>query len=116
MNQKVKDYYKIREYCSQFNSYQIYDYLFFVGITNIKNDIKEDDLLFLMDKCSEVSGEYTDPIEVGQSLASEVFEEKNITLEQLKSLTADEFNAWYNDGREVGNSIQIEQLDEKEMD
>lgn len=113
MNKKIADYKQIKEYCAKFDEYQIYDYLYFIGITNVNPDISDEDLLLLMKKCETLSGEYTDPIEVGQSLANEVFEEKNITLEQIKKLSVDEFYSWYNDGREIGNQIEIE---DKEME
>lgn len=113
MKDKIKIYKTIKEYCASFDDYQIYDYLYFIGITNVKEDISDEDLIIIMEKCDAVAGEYTDPIEVGQSLANEIFEEQNITIEQLKTLSVDEFYDWYNNGREIGNRLEIE---EKEME
>ena len=56
-----------------------------------------------------MSGEYTDPIEVGQSLANLIYEEKSITIDKLKTLDAERFNDWYIDDREVGNELEKEQ-------
>lgn len=89
----------------------IYEFCYYLGITNVKEDIKNKDLMVLLDKCSELNGEYTDPIEVGQSLANAVYEEKSITIKQLKKLDADKFNEWYIDGREVGNDLELEEME-----
>lgn len=112
---KIDDYKKIKEYCAGFDEYQIYDYLYFIGITNVKEDISDDELLLLMDKCAELSGEYIDPIEVGQSLASEIYENKSITIEQLELLSLDDFYDWYNNDRELGNKLKIEESEEKSL-
>ena len=66
------------------------------------------DLEILLDKCEELRGEYTDPIEVGQSLANAIYEDKSIKINQLKNLDCEKFNDWYIDGREVGNELEIE--------
>ena len=78
-------------------------------LTYVKEDINDKDLEILLNKCSELSGEYTDPIEVGQSLADLIYEEKSITIDKLKTLDAERFNDWYIDGREVGNELEKEQ-------
>lgn len=108
---KIEDYKKIKDYCANFDDYQIYDYLYFIGITNVKEDINDEDLLLLMDKCEQVCGDYTDPIEVGQSLANEVFEEKSITIEQLRNLTIDQFYDWYNNEKDLGINIKIDEME-----
>ncbi|MBO5095742.1 MAG: hypothetical protein J6D28_00955 [Bacilli bacterium] len=112
MNTMISDYKKIKDYCASFESYDIYSYLYFIGITNVKEDIKDEELLLLIEKCNSLGGEYTDPIEVGQSIANEIYEEKSITIEQIKDLSIDQFYSWYNDGREIGNNLD---LDEREM-
>lgn len=112
----IEEFNKIKEYSASFNNYNIYDYCFFIGLTNVKENIPNDELELLIKKCGEVHGDYTDPIELGQSLANEIYTEKNITIDDIKSLTVDEFYNWYNDGREVGNPIEIDSLDEREID
>lgn len=86
----------------------IYDFCYYLGITNVKENISNKDLDVLLDKCDELRGEYTDPIEVGQSLANAIYEDKSITMNQLKDLDCEKFNDWYIDGREVGNELEIE--------
>lgn len=116
MNTMISDYEKIKDYCASFETFDIYSYLYYIGLTNVKDDIPADELLILIEKCNSLGGEYTDPIEIGQSLANEIYTEKNITIDDIKSLTVDEFYNWYNDGREVGNPIEIDSLDEREID
>lgn len=70
----------------------------------------------MIEKCNVLGGEYTDPIEVGQSLANEIYEEKSVSIDDIKLLTIDEFYNWYNNGREIGNSLEISSLDEREVD
>lgn len=113
MGNKIKDYRKIREYCSNFSTYNIYDYSYFIGLTNVKEDIPDEDLLLLIDKCCEIGGEYTDPIEVGQSLANSIYEDHDITIEQIKNMTCDQFQSWYSNGREIGLPLEIEQETEE---
>lgn len=112
MNAMISDFKKIKDYSASFETYDIYSYLYFIGITNVKEDIKDEDLLILIEKCNSLGGEYTDPIEVGQSIASEIYEEKSITIDQIKELSVDQFYDWYNGGREIGNNLEI---DEREM-
>ena len=49
-------------------------------------------------------------------LANEIYEEKNVSIDDIKQLTIDEFYNWYNNGREIGNSLEISSLDEREVD
>lgn len=111
----IEEFKKIKEYSASFDNYSIYDYCFFIGITNVKNDIPDEELELLIKKCSEVHGDYTDPIELGQSLANEIYQEQNITIDDIKSLTVDEFYDWYNDGKELENPLEIDSLDEREV-
>ena len=113
MNTMISDYEKIKDYCASFETIDIYSYLYYIGLTNVKDDIPADELLILIEKCNSLGGEYTDPIEVGQSLANEIYEEKSITIEQLKELSVDQFYDWYNGGREIGNNLK---MDEREID
>ena len=100
LKQLAKEFYK--------NDCNIYDFCYYLGITNVKENISNKDLDILLDKCDELRGEYTDPIEVGQSLANAIYEDKSITINQLKDLDCERFNDWYIDGREVGNELEIE--------
>lgn len=115
MSDRIKDFQQIKDYCSNFDSFYIYDYLYYIGITNVEENISSEDLDFLIDKCSQLGGEYTDPIEVGQSIASSVFN-GDVSLEQLKKLSVDDFYDWYNNGRELGNELKIESEEEKEYE
>ena len=86
-------------------------YIFLVLVfylQDVKENISNKDLEILLDKCEELRGEYTDPIEVGQSLANAIYEDKSIKINQLKNLDCEKFNDWYIDGREVGNELEIE--------
>lgn len=105
----------LKELEKQFYKYDcnIYDFCYYLGIKNVKENISDKDLLILLDKCSELSGEYTDPIEVGQSLAHEIYEEKSIKINELKRLNIDKFNEWFDSGREIGNKIDMEEEYEK---
>lgn len=100
----------LKQLAQEFYKYDcnIYDFCYYLGLTNVKENISNKDLEILLDKCEELRGEYNDPIEVGQSLANAVYEDKSITLKQLKELDAERFNDWYIDGREVGNELEIE--------
>lgn len=100
----------IKQLAKEFYKYDcnIYDFCYYLGLTNVKEDISNKDLEVLLSKCEELRGEYNDPIEVGQSLANAVYEDKSITIKQLKDLDANRFNDWYIDGREVGNELEIE--------
>lgn len=104
----------LKELSKVFSKYDcnIYEFCYYLGITNVKEDISNKDLLVLLDKCSELSGEYTDPIEVGQSLANEVYKERSITIKQLKNLDTDRFYDWYLNGREIGTNLNLD----KEME
>ena len=106
---------KIKKYCASFENFNIYSYLYYIGLTKIKEDISKEDLSVLIEKCSELGGEYTDPIELGKSLANEIYQKNNVSIDDIKSLKIDEFYNWYNDGREIGNSLEIESLDEREV-
>ena len=101
----------LKELSEVFNKYDcnIYEFCHYLGITNVKEDVNDNDLIILLDKYEELNGEYTDPIEVGQSLANIIYEDKTITLERLKSLDPDRFNEWYINGREVGNQLEMEE-------
>lgn len=116
MNTIIFDYKKIKEFCESFENFNIYNYLYYIGLTNVKEDISNEDLTILIEKCNVLGGEYTDPIEVGQSLANEIYEEKSVSIDDIKLLTIDEFYNWYNNGREIGNSLEISSLDEREVD
>lgn len=101
---------KLRQLAKEFYKYDcnIYDFCYYLGLTNVKENISNKDLEILLDKCEELRGEYTDPIEVGQSLANSIYEDKSIKINQLKNLDCEKFNDWYIDGREVGNELEIE--------
>ena len=105
---KVNELKKLAKEFYKYN-FSIYDFCYYLGLTNVKEDINDKDLEILLNKCSELSGEYTDPIEVGQSLADLIYEEKSITIDKLKTLDAERFIDWYIDGREVGNELEKEQ-------
>jgi len=100
----------LKKLAQEFYKYDcnIYDFCYYLGLTNVKEDISNKDLEVLLSKCEELRGEYNDPIEVGRSLANTVYEDKSITIEQLKNLDTDRFNDWYIDGREVGKELEIE--------
>ena len=100
----------LRQLAKEFYKYDctIYDFCYYLGLTNVKENISNKDLEILLDKCEELRGEYTDPIEVGQSLANAIYEDKSIKINQLKNLDCEKFNDWYIDGREVGNELEIE--------
>ena len=100
----------LKQLAKEFYKYDcnIYDFCYYLWITNVKENISNKDLDILLDKCDELRGEYTDPIEVGQSLANAIYEDKSITINQLKDLDCERFNDWYIDGREVGNELEIE--------
>lgn len=100
----------LRQLAKEFYKYDcnIYDFCSYLGLTNVKENISNKDLEILLDKCEELRGEYTDPIEVGQSLANAIYEDKSIKINQLKNLDCEKFNDWYIDGREVGNELEIE--------
>ena len=115
MSNRIKDFQNIKEYCDNFDSFFIYDYLYFIGITNVIEDMSEEDLNFLIDKCSSLGGEYTDPIEVGQSIASSI-DDGDVSIEQLKQLSVDEFYDWYNNGRALGDNLTMERDDDREYD
>lgn len=106
LRQLAKEFYKFD--CN------IYDFCYYLGLTNVKENISNKDLEILLDKCEELRGEYTDPIEVGQSLANAIYEDKSIKINQLKNLDCEKFNDWYIDGREVGNELEIE-MEREEM-
>lgn len=110
---KIKVLKELREVFCKYDC-NIYDFCFYLGLTNVKEDIKNKDLIVLLDKCNELAGEYTDPIEVGQSLANAVYEDKSITIKQLKKMSSEKFNEWYIDGREVGNELELDK--EREME
>lgn len=100
----------LKELAKEFYKYDcnIYDFCYYLGLTNVKENISNKDLEILIDKCNEISGEYNDPIEVGQSLANSLYVDKSVTIDQLKNLDCENFNDWYIDGREVGNKLEIE--------
>ena len=112
----IESFKKIKEYSASFDDYNIYDYCFYICLTNVKNDIPKEELELLIKKCSEVHGDYTDPISIGQLLANEIYEEKNITIDQIKSLSVDDFYDWYNNGKELGNPLEIDDIYEREVD
>ena len=41
---------------------------------------------------------------------------KNITIDQIKSLSVDDFYDWYNNGKELGNPLEIDDIYEREVD
>lgn len=100
LKELAKDFYKYD--CS------IYDFCYYLGLTNVKENISNKDLELLINKCNEIAGEYNDPIEVGQSLANSVYVDNSITIDELKKLDCEKFNDWYFDGREVGNVLENE--------
>lgn len=102
----LEDFKIIEKFCNSFKSFDINNYLYYIGITGIKKDIKNEELLSLMNLCDKFCGEYTDPITVSESLAYEVFEAKNISLEELKKISTDNFYEWYENGRTVGHPIE----------
>ena len=105
-NKRIKDFQNIKEYCNKFDTFSIYDYLYFIGITNVIEDMPEEDLNFLIDKCSSLDGDYTDPIEVGQSIATSI-EDGDISIEQIKHSSVEEFKRWYYDSREFENDLTM---------
>lgn len=99
MKNKIYDYKKIREYCDKIEEFHIYDYLYFIGITNVKDDLNDKEILDLMEIISSVCGDYTDPITVAQDLTSSVYVDNYVTLEQLKKIPAEEIINMYYDGK-----------------
>lgn len=108
----IKEFKTIKDFCDRFEEFNIYNYLYYIGITSVKEDISDKDLLLLINKCSELSGEYIDPIELGYSLADAIYD-NNLNIEYLKKLSVDDFYDWYNNGREIGQKLII---DEEEKD
>lgn len=103
---KLEDFKIIKDFCSKFDGYNINDYLYYIGITSIKEDINQEDLFTLMEICNKFCGDYTDPIVASSALAYEVFESKNITLEELEKLSTDKFYEWYENGRTCGYALE----------
>ena len=54
MSNRIKEFQNIKEYCNKFDSFSIYDYLYFIGITNVIEDMPEEDLNFLIDKSATI--------------------------------------------------------------
>lgn len=103
---RLEDFKIIKNYCNSFKNFNINDYLYYVGITSVKEDISPDELDTLIDLCDRFCGDYTDPIVASSALAYELFEANNITLESLKNLSTDEFHEWYDNGRTCGQALE----------
>lgn len=50
MNTIISDYKKIKEFCESFEKFNIYNYLYYIGLTNVKEDISNEDLTILIEK------------------------------------------------------------------
>ena len=100
----------LKQLAKEFYKYDcnIYDFCYYLGITNVNENISDKDLEVLIDKCNELNSEYTDPVEVGQSIANLIYGDECIAIDQLKNIDVDSYNNWYIDGREVGNKLEIE--------
>lgn len=96
---KIQNYEKLREYCDEIEDFDIYDYAYYLGITSIENDIPESNIIDLIKICSEVSNNYSDPIEIGKSLAESIYHFKYLTLEQLKRIPANDIYDMYFDNK-----------------
>lgn len=108
LDTRISNFRSIKEHFESFDLHSnIYEYLYFIGITNEKPLISDEDLITLIDKCSEFYSEFLNPIEVGQSLAREIYENNNITLEQVKSISMDDFFSWYNNERCLSLPLEI---------
>lgn len=103
---KLEDFKIIKKFCNSFKSFNINDYLYYVGITSVKEDISTDELDTLLYLCDKFCGDYTDPIVASSALAYELFEVNNITLDELKKLSTDDFYEWYDNGRTCGRALE----------
>ncbi len=103
---KIENFKKIKQYCDNFIEFDINDYLYYIGIANVKDNIDSEDIWSLIELCDKFCGEYTNPITISEALTREVFVDKNISLDELKKLSTDDFYEWYEDGRINGDSLR----------
>ncbi len=103
---RLENFKIMKKFCNSFKDFNINDYLYYLGITSIKEDIDPDKLNVLIDLCDKFCSDYTDPIVASSALAYQLFEANNITLEDLQKLSTDEFHEWYDDGRTCGQALE----------
>ena len=70
--------------------FQIYEYLFYFGITSIKRNIKKHELVSLIDICNESCNDYADPLEFSRAITEAVFENKYISIDDLKQVPSED--------------------------
>lgn len=103
---KVEDFQHLKKICDGLENFSVDNFLYYIGITNVKEDISPSELDSLIEICNKFCGDYTNPIAASSSLAYEVFEKNSITLVELKRLSIDEFYEWYDNGRSWGQSLK----------
>ncbi len=111
----------LKKLTEDFNKYDcnIYDFCYYLGINNVidyDERISDADVDKVVDICDYVCGEKEDPIDVGQDIAITIFEDKDITLEQLRQLPVQTIADAYRKGTLENLSIQKESELEMERD
>jgi len=109
----------LKKLTEDFNKYEcnIYDFCYYLGINNVieyDEKISDTDVDKVVDICDYVCRDREDPIEIGQDLAKDKFEDKNITLEQLRQFPSSTIANAYRD--DILESLNIEKESELEME
>ncbi len=112
MNNQLEIFRSLDDYFSKIDNFNIYQYLYYSGITSVDAKIEDKDILSLMEICSEVCGDYTDPIDVGKAMAEIVYVENYITLDELKKIPSEDIHQLYFEGK----LYRIEYLKEQEKE
>ena len=102
---KIEKFKELNNYFEN-EDFNIYDYMYYVGVSDTKSDITEEELQEFSQACDRFVGDYTDPIILAHELAQEVYASKNISLQELKEISLDDFYDWYDNGRLAGGSIR----------
>ena len=95
MNNMLEIFKRVKEYCDTFSDFSIYDYSYYLGIVTTKSDLSDKEILELMEICSNVCGDHTDPVEMSKALTEVVFIEKYLTLEELKKISFEDIYQSY---------------------
>ncbi len=96
---EIDNYRKIKRFCKSFKDFCIYDYLYFIGITNIKKDLEDTKIKELIEICDKADGNYSDPITLAEDITHSIYKAKYITLEELKNVPSEDLDDIYFEGK-----------------
>lgn len=95
MNSELKVFKLYEKVSSEYRSFDLTRYCFYIGIKNVKTDLTDKEIVDLINVCNQLDSDYINPISLAESLTDAVYIRKYLSLDELKNVPSDELIQLY---------------------